>query len=346
MSLVRPRAEVLPHVHQTNSQYNLPDLGKKIAYTANRNGVATRFPDPAVQQSGEGDLALLGDEAPLRSDLELHSIKAAKPHDAQTLYRLQTVPGIGTSLSLVLLSERHHSARFPSVQAFVSSCRVVTCAKAAAGKRYGTTGPTIGHASLPWAFSEAAVLFRRDNPPGPNDRARLENQQGQGKALTILAHTLARAVSDMLKRATALKMDQFIHGSRRRAGAPDASRDTKGMSLGRALCNPACLASSNAQACVGRLSLSPAPLIGHPLRLRCLRRCSQRVNVGCPSPAPEPHGRRRPLQPPLCVGRDEGTERFRGRRARSTALQSSSRRRLHLHTGGVPSHAHCTCSGK
>ena len=56
---MRKRAALLTHVQNTNSQYNLPEIGKKIAYKANREGVAERFPDPAVQKSIEVDLALL-----------------------------------------------------------------------------------------------------------------------------------------------------------------------------------------------------------------------------------------------------------------------------------------------
>ena len=52
-----------------------------------------------------------------------------------------------------------------------------------------------------WAFSEAAVLFLRDNPAGQKYLTRLEKKHGQGKALTVLAQKLARAVYDMLKRA-------------------------------------------------------------------------------------------------------------------------------------------------
>jgi hypothetical protein len=36
--LRRKRAELLAHVPNTNSQYNLPEIGKKIAYNANRDG--------------------------------------------------------------------------------------------------------------------------------------------------------------------------------------------------------------------------------------------------------------------------------------------------------------------
>jgi transposase len=105
--LMRKRAELLGHIQQTNSQYNLPDIGKKIAYKANRDGVAERFADPAVQKSIEVDLALIGHYDELLRDIELSILKAAKQHDANTLYLLRTVPGIGEILSLVLLYEIH-----------------------------------------------------------------------------------------------------------------------------------------------------------------------------------------------------------------------------------------------
>jgi transposase len=210
MYLTRKRAELLAHIQNTNSQYNLPEIGKKLAYKANRDGVAERFPDPAVQKSMEVDLALLGYYEPLLRDLELHIVKAAKQHDAHTLYLLQTVPGIGKILSLVLLYEIHDIQRFPRVQDFVSYCRLVKCAKESAGKRYGTAGAKIGNAYLKWAFSEAAVLFLRDNPAGQKYLTRLEKKHGQGKALTLLAQKLGRAVYYMLKRQKAFDMDRFL----------------------------------------------------------------------------------------------------------------------------------------
>jgi transposase len=210
--LMRKRAELLAHVQNTNSQYNLPELGKKIAYKANRDGVAERFADPAVQKSIEVDLALITHYDQLLTDLELSIVKAAKHHDANTLYLLQTVPGIGKILSLVLLYEIHDIDRFPRVQDFVSYCRLVKSAKESAGKRLGTSGKNIGNAHLKWAFSEAATLFLRQNPAGQKRLARLEHKHGKGKALTILAHRLARAVYYMLKHTTAFDMEKFLHG--------------------------------------------------------------------------------------------------------------------------------------
>src|SRR5919106_4227457 len=51
--VMRKRAEWLGHLQKPNSQYHLPHIGKKIAYKANRDGVAERFADPAVHKSIE-----------------------------------------------------------------------------------------------------------------------------------------------------------------------------------------------------------------------------------------------------------------------------------------------------
>jgi transposase len=103
MPLVRQRAELLTHVQHTNCQYNLPEMGKQSAYKTHRAGVAERCPDPAVQKSIAVDLALLDYDDQLRRELELAMVTTAKQQDAHTLYLLQTVPGIGKSLRLVLL---------------------------------------------------------------------------------------------------------------------------------------------------------------------------------------------------------------------------------------------------
>jgi transposase len=210
MHLMRHRAGLLAHIQNTNSQYNLPPIGKQLAYKANRGGVAERFSDPAVQKSIEVDLTLISSYDRLLTERELEIVNTAKAHDAQTFYRLRSIPGVGKILALVRLYEIHDIHRFPRVQEFVSYCRLVKCARESAGKRYGTAGAKIGNAYLKWAFSEAAVLFLRNNPAGQKYLARLANKHGKGKALTVLAHKLARAVYDMLRRDTAFDLDTFF----------------------------------------------------------------------------------------------------------------------------------------
>jgi transposase len=183
-----------------------------LADNANREGVAERFPPPAVQKRVEGALALLDSSDRLRSAVELTIVQTAKQHQAQTLYRRPSVPGIGTMLRLVLRDESQDLARFPRVQEFVSSCRLITCAKEAAGKRDGTSGAKLGHASLKWAFSEAAVVVLRNTPAGQQDLARWEKHQGKGKAFTVFAPTLARAVYSMLPRDTVVDMQKCRKG--------------------------------------------------------------------------------------------------------------------------------------
>jgi hypothetical protein len=100
--LMRTRAELLAPVHNTNSQYNLPEIGKNIAYKATRNGVAERFADPAGHKSIEVDWALITDDDPRLTALELSIVKHAKHHDANTFSRLRSVPGVGTMLALVM----------------------------------------------------------------------------------------------------------------------------------------------------------------------------------------------------------------------------------------------------
>lgn len=118
----------------------------------------------------------------------------AKQHDPQVFYRLRSVPGIGKILALVILYEINDITRSPRVQEFLSYARFVKCAKQSAGKHYGYAGQKIDNAFLKWAFSEAAVLFLRNNAAAQKYLDRRTRKHGKAKAITILAHRLGRAV--------------------------------------------------------------------------------------------------------------------------------------------------------
>lgn len=208
--LMRKRAELLAHIQNTVTQYNLPPLKKKIAYKANRADVARHFPDPAVRKSIEVDLALINHYDELLRDLELHLVRTAKVHDAQMFYLLRSIPGVGKILALVLMYEIHEIERFPSVQDFTSYARLVKPSRTSAGKRYGTSGKKIGSAHLKWAFSEAAQLFLRGNEPAKQYFQRLVSKYGKGKALSVVAHKLGRAVYYMLQRNEAFDGTLFL----------------------------------------------------------------------------------------------------------------------------------------
>ncbi|MBL3619575.1 MAG: IS110 family transposase [gamma proteobacterium endosymbiont of Lamellibrachia anaximandri] len=210
--MMRKRSELLAHVHNTTSQYNLPAIGKNLRYSFNREGIAEIFSDPSVRKSIEFDLALIDFYDKQLSKVEWHIKQKVTAFDQHALLLLRSVPGIGLILSLVILCEIHDIDRFSRVQNFSSYARLVKCKHESAGKTYGTGGSKIGNAYLKWAFSEAAVLFLRKNPEAQAWLEKKSNQHNKAKALTILAHKLGRAVFFMLKRKVTFNQEQFLTG--------------------------------------------------------------------------------------------------------------------------------------
>jgi transposase len=208
--LMRKRAELFAHIQNTRSQYNLPDHLGRIAKPQNREGVVERFDDPSIQKMIASDLAVIAASDPIIAKMERDIIRSAKHHDPVSHALLNTIPGIGRILSLVILYEIESIKRFPRVQDFVSYSRLVKSAKESNGKKYGSSGKKIGNAHLKWAFSEAAALFLKGNEPGKKYLDRLTNKHGKGKALSILAHKLGRAVYFMLKNKKAFDRNKFL----------------------------------------------------------------------------------------------------------------------------------------
>ena len=59
MYLVHRCGELVAHIQNTNTQYNLPAFNKKISRKYNHDGVAERFYDPGARKSVEVDLAVI-----------------------------------------------------------------------------------------------------------------------------------------------------------------------------------------------------------------------------------------------------------------------------------------------
>jgi transposase len=208
--LMRKRAELYAHIQNTRSQYNLSDFLGRIAKAQNRQGVAERFEDTSVQNMIATDLAVITAYDPIIAKVERYIIKTAKHHDPVAHALLNTIPGIGRILSLVILYEIENINRFPRVQDFSSYSRLVKCAKESNGKKYGANGKKIGNAHLKWAFSEAAALFLKGNEQGKRYRDRLIKKHGKAKSLSILAHRMGRAVYFMLKNKKPFDQNKFL----------------------------------------------------------------------------------------------------------------------------------------
>lgn len=173
-------------------------------------GPADRFTDRSVKKSIELDVALIEYYDKLLTDLEHEISRIAKGHDADSYFRLRSIPGIGRILGLTILYEIHDIKRFPRVQDFVSYCRLVKCAKESAGKIIGSSGKKIGNAHLKWAFSEAAALLLRCSADAKAYRLKLARKHGKAKSMTILAHKLARSVYYILTRKEVFNPNTFF----------------------------------------------------------------------------------------------------------------------------------------
>lgn len=208
--LVRLKAQTLTHLQIVNHQHNFDPFEKKINYKSNRIGIEELFDDSSVKASVGLDVRLadfLQDEI---RKLELHIEQSAKVDSPQSLFRLQTIPGVGRILALTMLYEIHDIKRFPTVGQFLSYCRLVKGSHTSAGKSYGSPGKKIGNAHLKWAFSEAVPLLKRCSAEANTFVDRIEKKRGKARAFSYLAVKLGRAVYYMLKRGEAFELDQML----------------------------------------------------------------------------------------------------------------------------------------
>ena len=142
----------------------------------------------------------------------------------QTYHRLQTIPGVGKILALVLLYEMHDVRRFDHVGQFLSYARLVRCVHESAGKKLGSGSKKIGNGYLRWAFAEAACLFLRSSERAKKWKQKQVAKRGEGKVLAILAARLARAVYHLLRKKEAFDEERFWSSGGTKKSQPTKAR--------------------------------------------------------------------------------------------------------------------------
>jgi transposase len=210
---VRQRGQLLAHIQNTNSQYNLPPFAKPLSYAGNRTDAAAiieRFTHESTQLSIATDLKMVEAYQEQIEELEKHLLKHAKIDNPVVYELLKTAPGIGKILGLVMLYEIDDIARFPEDGNFLSYSRLVRCEHESAGKKKGSGGKKIGNAHLKWAFSEAGCLLLRCCLPAKAWLQRQERKRGKKKALSILEAKLGRAVYHMWRKREPFDAKRFL----------------------------------------------------------------------------------------------------------------------------------------
>ncbi len=210
MYISRRCGELVAHIQNTNTQYNLPQMKKKLTRKFNHDGVAERFEDPAVRKSVEVNLEMIQALNQVMRKLEWHLEKTARQHDYHSLYLLRSIPGVGQILALVILYEVHDIKRFPRVQDFSSYARLIKPSKESDGKWAGNSNKKIGNHHLKWAIKEAAILMLRDSQQAKYYVSKLTRKYNKGKALGIFTHKLGRAIYYLMKNQEAFDIDKFF----------------------------------------------------------------------------------------------------------------------------------------
>lgn len=210
---VRRRGQLLAHIVNTNSQFNLPAFTKKLRYASNRSEtIAERFADPSTKLMIAADLAMIDHYDEQIHEMESYLIQHAKVDDAVTFGLLKTIPGIGPILSLILLYEIDAIKRFPEPGNFLSYSRLVRGKHESAGKVKGSGPKKVGNAHLKWAFSEAACLMKRVTPAVKSWMQRQEAKRGKRKALAILEAKIGRAVYHLWRKQVPFDLKRFMKG--------------------------------------------------------------------------------------------------------------------------------------
>jgi transposase len=121
-------------------------------------------------------------------------LKLSQPYQV-----LQSVPGIGELLAMVIMLEAGDMSRFPSVGDFSSYCRCVNSIRLSNGKKKGSGNRKNGNKYLSWAFMEAAHYAIRYYPVIRKFYQRKSARSGIMVALMAVAHKLARASYHVLR---------------------------------------------------------------------------------------------------------------------------------------------------
>ncbi len=209
---MRHSASLKAHVVNTDSQYNLPAQSLNLKNVSAREGLRHHYDDLIIQRMITFEMNILDCYIRELKHVESFIEKEARDDFPALHHIIRTFPGIGQIIGLTILYEIGDIKRFACVQKFASYSRLVKCKAESAGKTYGTSGNKIGNGYLKWAFSEAAVLYLRNNDKAKRYLEKLQKRMNKAKALSALAHKIGRCVYFMLRDKKIFDEDKFLKG--------------------------------------------------------------------------------------------------------------------------------------
>jgi transposase len=201
MVFARERTKLKNRIHSVLAKYGLQDAFKDISDIFGKKGrqivesVLGQLPSH-THYTTELLLEQLDQTEQKIQDIEARMKKLFNETGQHRL--LETMPGVGFILSVVILQEVGDIGRFGSAERFASYCGVTPRVHSSGGKvRYGRLRPDTNH-YLKWAFSEAgnSVAVNRNRVPARHVSQlynRIRGRKNHAKAVGAVARHLAEA---------------------------------------------------------------------------------------------------------------------------------------------------------
>lgn len=166
--------------------------------------------------NGQEDLALSGRVSKEAIDFltrkirEIETAVQGKVKLKEPFRYLQTIPGVGKILSLVIMLETGSMGRFFKVGHYVSYCRKVPTRWSSNDKNKGKGNKKNGNKYLAWAFSEAAEFARRHDERAKAYYNRKLAKTNMMIARSALAHKLCRAAYYVMRDCVPFDPDKLF----------------------------------------------------------------------------------------------------------------------------------------
>jgi transposase len=207
MTFVRVRTALKNRTHAAFAKYGIafPEVSDLFG-TRGRQLLEQRLPQlpPETQCAVRDELALLD---PLQDQIDALEVRIQQVvRETPLMEQLQTLPGVGPILAIVIAWELGTIERFPNAEHFASySGTVPRVVESGGHRRYcGAVRQDVNH-YLKWAFVEAANCIVLNQARWEERHVvqlyqRLHRRKGHAKAIVAVARHLAEATFWMLKR--------------------------------------------------------------------------------------------------------------------------------------------------
>lgn len=189
---VRRRTQVLLSLGSLLERYGLAAPGSRVLQQWTQDDIEATCLAPFVQLQLRTLLDAVHCSDRLARQIEEAVLEFVQPNESFEL--VQTVPGIGKALGMMMVLESGDFARFPNAGCYASYCRAVKSERSSNSKKKGENNKRNGNPYLAWAFIEAASFAPRFYPEIQSWYDRKKTQSNTIVAKKALASKLSKAV--------------------------------------------------------------------------------------------------------------------------------------------------------